>query len=152
MSAWPPAFYARLEGHCDVTRVLPVVRRLETLCVSENTIQVDPLPPGQCLLQVNFVPREWAKILLRRCLWVCFAGLASKPPASNSVQKHLKTRRCPRTFWPGFYLPELRGAIFPRTVYPGMSLSLLPKQRIFTSLGVWFGKLLLRYFDKRVIR
>ena len=44
------------------------------------------------------------------------------------------------------------GAIFPRTVYPGMSLSLLPKQRIFTSLGVWFGKLLLRYFDKRVIR
>ena len=49
-------------------------------------------------------------------------------------------------FWPGFYLPERGGAIFPRTVYPGMSLSLLPKQRIFTSLGVWFGKLLLRYF------
>ena len=82
------------------------------------------------------LPGGMGKNLVKAVFMSVFCRLASKLPASNSVQKHLKKRRCPRAFWPGFYLPEREGAIFPRTVYPGMFLSLLTKQRIFTSLGV----------------
>ena len=90
------------------------------------------------MLQVNFV-QGGGKNLVKAVFMSVYRRLAA-----NSIQKHLKKRRCPKTFCPGFYLPERGEAIFPRTVYPGMSLSLLPKERVFTSLGVWLGKLSLR--------
>ena len=71
------------------------------------------------------------KNLVKAVFMSVFCRLASKPPASNSIQKHLKKKRCPKTFWPGFYLPERGGAIFPRTVYSGMSLSLLKTEDFY---------------------
>ena len=68
-----------------------MVRRLETLCVSgeENTIQVDPLPPGQCwVLQVNFVPGGMGKNVVKAVFMSVFCRVSFKTP---SVKFRTKT-------------------------------------------------------------
>ena len=100
--------------HINITTIL--FKTFGTLCVSgeENVIQVDPPPPEQCwMLQVKHVlhilhtlrnstlfggGRDLVKAVFMSSV---YRRLAIK--TVNSIEKHVKKGRCPKTFWPGLY-------------------------------------------------
>ena len=101
--------------HINITTIL--FKTFGTLCVSgeENVIQVDPPPPWTVLdvtsqtlftyfayaKNLNFVRGGGGRDLIKAVFMSVYRRLAIK--TVNSIEKHVKKGRCPKTFWPGLY-------------------------------------------------